>query len=739
MEENSDSEESEEVAMKHTSYVKQRSPIREGDSESFAESNEEEMISGKLVQKKGLHKTEVLRKERKGVKGTKEQYSSDSADHSSEQTETESNENDTSEREEDNGVAESPKSKGKMIQKPERKHSEITKQKICKGSKRESDSKFAKVGKKRKRFQTRVKLPQTKIERPTQSGASGIMAMGSHQSSTVEHGSDISSMEQDTPVMTYKRAREASDATAPTSFPNLQVSRKKSWKRKRRRRERLESTSSSSDTDDSSPESDMMRKISESETKKLRKVFRCFFGKLCRQIKDPVEMAAGLQAKRLLSQSTMEEILTTPDSRQEKVIVLVRSLQRRIKSRPDRIFGIVKFFLRIEAIGKEMWLETGKVCPERAAFVFGTALPPTERESTVESLEEIKGEAVQGTLRKTHLPQPSVAIGVGDNVTLSQSLPQSGISQALTKYKQYLQSCYNARVLAPADKYLPTLDAPYINLAMIRREHCNPKQRDEFTRQTLHGGVDEILQSKTPINIEDLLTPDDSGNPVRFILVEGPPGIGKSTFAWEACRRWDEIESLRNYHVVVLLKLREKWVLNAVSLPSLFRYEYSPELSKSISEELAITQGRNLLLILDGFDEVSHSFHEKSVIKSILCRQLLPECTIILTTRPSAKSILESICQPQVDKHVEIIGFTEEERVRYITEVFSNEPELQVNFLKYMFHVPHIKSMMYIPLNCAIIAQVYYESQSSRHLAIPKTRTQLYKALTHSLIVRHIK
>ena len=62
-----------------------------------------------------------------------------------------------------------------------------------------------------------------------------------------------------------------------------------------------------------------------------------------------------------------------------------------------------------------------------------------------------------------------------------------------------------------------------------------------------------------------------------------------------------------------------------------------------------------------------------------------------------------------------------------------------MNFLKYMFLVPHIKSMMYIPLNCAIIAQVYYESQSSRHLAIPRTRTQLYKALTHSLLVRHMR
>ena len=463
---------------------------------------------------------------------------------------------------------------------------------------------------------------------------------------------------------------------------------------------------------------------------------------------------------------------------------------------------------------------------------------------------------MSGTVKQDSSQLTPTPVGTRD-VTLSQegsqSLPQPGLSPVLAQYKSYLQSCYKARALAPADKYLPTLKTPYINLAMIKRGHRGSDARDEFTRRTLHGGVDQILASKTPINIEDLLVPEsrmtsndirraqllhpynwsgigyepnysvlgggwplaseqsfatgplhspqfsntgplhmlqisdtrpfnipqfsdtgplhmpefsDTGllhnmplmsgasemvetdqrsdkfkkEPVSFILVEGPPGIGKSTFAWEVCRRWNEIESFRNYHTVVLLKLREKWVLNATKLSDLFRYPSDPELSAAIAKDLSETHGRNLLLVLDGFDEVSHSFHETSVIKSILCRQLLPECTIILTTRPSAKHTLESVCQLPVDKHVEIVGFTEEERVRYITEVFSKEPELEVNFLKYMFLVPHIKSMMYIPLNCALIAQVYYESQqSSHHLAIPRTRTQLYKALTHSLLVRHMK
>ena len=351
-------------------------------------------------------------------------------------------------------------------------------------------------------------------------------------------------------------------------------------------------------------------------------------------------------------------------------------------------------------------------------------------------------DTARNELAPTHLGTDEAASSRVENKSVprpSQPVPQSGLSPVLTKYKKYLQAYYNARVLAPADKYLPTLHTPYINLAMISRGRHDRGERDEFTLKTLHGGVDQILESKSPINIEDLLSSGSSGEPVRFLLVEGPPGIGKSTFAWELCRRWDEIESLRDYHIVVLLKLREKWVLNATSLSDLFRYPSNPDFRKNIAEELVATQGKHLLLVLDGFDEVSHSFHEDSVIKSILCKQLLPECTIILTTRPSAKATLESVCQPQVDKHVEIIGFTEKERVRYITEVFSKEPELQANFLKYMFLVPHIKSMMYIPLNCAIIAKVYSESQSSHHLAIPRTRTQLYKALAHSLLVRHMK
>ena len=536
-----------------------------------------------------------------------------------------------------------------------------------------------------------------------------------------------------------------------------------------------DSSSSTSDTesDDSPSQIDELKNLSRSESKKLKAVFRRFFGTLCCVIKYQDDIAAKFQLNCLISKSVISKLLAMPFSQQDKTIKLISAIEKRIKSNPSNLYTFIEQLILsshddMVETGHHMWRETGKrwvdaiytmhkhitslpslsgaVCPVRTAAILGSQLPPSSVTGKIKPdcffvcmhihLVFITGnvcgtQAIVSHRTETHnipsLPVPTVA---------GSAMPLVAGKGVLLEYKRYLQSCYNARDLAVADKYLPTLKTHYINLAIVS-SGC--ENIDQFTKATLHGGVDEILRTKSPILFHDLLTPAN-GKPVRFVLVEGPPGIGKSCFAWEVCRKCDEIPILKEYDAVVLLRLRERWVLNATSLAELFRYPADPEFSKKVAEELNQSQGVNLVLVLDGFDEVSHSFHENSVIKHILNRVLLPECTIILTTRPSARAVLKVDFQPLLDKHLEIIGFPEEERVHYITEVFSKQSELQVNFLKYMFNVPHIKAMMYIPLNCAIIAKVYSESQQNpRLLAIPRTRTQLYQALVHSFLVRYMR
>ena len=126
--------------------------------------------------------------------------------------------------------------------------------------------------------------------------------------------------------------------------------------------------------------------------------------------------------------------------------------------------------------------------------------------------------------------------------------------------------------------------------------------------------------------------------------------------------------------------------------------------SKQITEELCMSHGHKVLLVLDGFDEISHSFHGNSIVKDILCKQVLPACTIVLNTRPSASHVLDYFCQPQLDKHVEIVGFKEEERLKY-----KHELEYQVNFLKYI----HVFVATY-PVNDVYSTEPCHNSKHAR-------------------------
>ena len=182
-----------------------------------------------------------------------------------------------------------------------------------------------------------------------------------------------------------KRIRETSDtplASDPPSYPTSEnETRRKCYdnsewqgrkskharyqrkgRERHRERGRQESSSSSSDSADSSPECD--RNLSVSERRKLKRLFKCAFGRLCRAITNPDEVAVELQAKRLLSRSATEMILTSPESKQGKAIFLVRALARRIKPRPDRVFTAIEVFLSSEGlqdIGAEMKIKAGKL------------------------------------------------------------------------------------------------------------------------------------------------------------------------------------------------------------------------------------------------------------------------------------------------------------------------------------------------------------------------------------------
>ena len=269
----------------------------------------------------------------------------------------------------------------------------------------------------------------------------------------------------------------------------------------------------------------------------------------------------------------------------------------------------------------------------------------------------------------------------------------------------------------------------FINLALVKQDNLI----DSFTKSTLHGGVDEINKSKIPVGMDAIVTSDS-----QFVLVEGPPGIGKSTLCWELCRQWDTLKSLQDYKIVLQLKLRERRVQNASSLQEIFYYRDN-ELSQNVVKEVSRCEGEGVLLIFDGFDEIPTSVvqDKDSLLMELISGTSLPRATRLVTSRPSALYHKEK-CFPRKFRHIEILGFTSDEsKVRYAMLAFESEPEVLASFKKFVFSNPIIKSLMYIPVNCAIISQVYKDIRRSRKL-MPKTMTQLYSTLIPVLIKRYM-
>ena len=262
------------------------------------------------------------------------------------------------------------------------------------------------------------------------------------------------------------------------------------------------------------------------------------------------------------------------------------------------------------------------------------------------------------------------------------------------------------------------------------------EQADAFTKSTIHGNIDDICKKKQAVDFTRIGKKED-GTPAKLILVEGAPGIGKSTFSWKVCRKWAKGKILREYELVVLLRLRDKRVQEIKCVADLF-YHSDCELQNSVAKEIQRHHGKSVLLLFEGYDELPRNLQtQQSIFLDILHKDFLPHTTILITSRPSATKFLNWIFIRQISQHIEILGFTKDDITSYVHDAIEDEQVCR-DFLQYLKCYPYIRGMMYVPLNAVIVTEVYKESQQSPEKFIPTTMTELYTALTKCLLLRYL-
>ncbi|XP_065894793.1 protein NLRC5-like [Dysidea avara] len=227
------------------------------------------------------------------------------------------------------------------------------------------------------------------------------------------------------------------------------------------------------------------------------------------------------------------------------------------------------------------------------------------------------------------------------------------------------------------------------------------------------------------------------------VLIEGAPGIGKTTLCKEIIFQWSGQKLLENKKLVVLIFLRDPIAQSIISLKDFIRYYcIYTEIGNSILEEyIKSTAGKDIAIVLDGYDELPENIRknpehsELFFIKLIHQRKYthMSQCTVVITSRLNVSGELHGI----VDRRVEILGFTENNRKEYIQQALKDNKENVEKMLSYLDRNPSINAYCYIPLNMTILLCLFAEGEENSEL--PATQTEINRMFICITISRFIR
>ena len=240
------------------------------------------------------------------------------------------------------------------------------------------------------------------------------------------------------------------------------------------------------------------------------------------------------------------------------------------------------------------------------------------------------------------------------------------------------------------------------------------------------------------VTVDDFLRAGSQQNRI----LHGQPGTGKTTFLKHLCQKVANDEP-SDFSLVLYFPLRDKAVSQALkssttpydcSLESLLQY-YIPDKTRCADaiRELLQCQGNNVLIILDGADEVRGLMDspEGSLLSGLMEGRLLPQAHFIVSTRPGGCPLLLE----HSSLFYEMLGFDDKAVRSYVEEFFKSEPGKGEAMLSDLMARPDLMGGAYIPMNLLIFCSIYEHGVAGRSV-FPATVTECYKSSIARIVTR---
>ena len=239
-------------------------------------------------------------------------------------------------------------------------------------------------------------------------------------------------------------------------------------------------------------------------------------------------------------------------------------------------------------------------------------------------------------------------------------------------------------------------------------------------------------------NITDIYdifkTHEECEEPPRTFLIEGDPGIGKTTYCQKLANYWvtsrkDWNEPFPKIALVLLLRCHDiKSNLWEAIVEQLLPDDIDEECKENLFKFIRESQFR-VLFILDGFDEAADHGAIDVFISHAQSTEF-SKCFFVFTSGHESGMKMRHYC----DNLWEIVRFTIEDTKNFINKYFGNRKNLAKRLCEEISHSSSdLRQLMSNPLNTALLCILRENSIT----AFPESRSQLYIEIVKCVLRRY--